>query len=105
MDGLSGKRNRIDCYFGQKKAHYFNSKGKKRIWQEVYCEKWDEYFKKFDMESRVQEFEVSSATVELAAEALHCEPYFLALFPSVCYNEISILIQFTERKSTYAKQT
>ena len=30
-------------------------------------EKVKEYFKKFDMEDRVLEFEVSSATVELAA--------------------------------------
>ena len=34
-------------------------------------EKVKEYFKKYNMENRVQEFEVSSATVELAAEALH----------------------------------
>ncbi len=33
-----------------------------------------EYFRKYGMESRIQEFEVSSATVELAAKALHCEP-------------------------------
>lgn len=37
-----------------------------------------EYFKKYNMENRVQEFEVSSATVELAAEALHCEPCRIA---------------------------
>ena len=37
-------------------------------------EKVKEYFKKYGMESRIREFEVSSATVELAAEALHCEP-------------------------------
>ena len=36
------------------------------------------YFKKFGMEERIQEFEVSSATVELAAKALHCEPQRIA---------------------------
>lgn len=33
-------------------------------------EKVREYFKEFGIENRIQEFEVSSATVELAAEAL-----------------------------------
>ena len=32
-----------------------------------------EYFKKFGIEERIQEFQVSSGTVELAAEALNCE--------------------------------
>ena len=32
------------------------------------------YFKEFGMEENIQEFEVSSATVELAAAALNCEP-------------------------------
>lgn len=41
-------------------------------------EKVKEYFKQFGMEHRVQEFEVSSATVELAAQALHCEPCRIA---------------------------
>ncbi len=31
------------------------------------------WFARFGMEDRIQEFDVSSATVELAAEALHCE--------------------------------
>ena len=35
-------------------------------------EKVKEYFRQYGMEGRVQEFSVSSATVELAAEALHC---------------------------------
>ena len=35
-----------------------------------------EYFRKAGIEERIQEFEVSSATVELAAEALRCEPLF-----------------------------
>ena len=33
-----------------------------------------EYFKEYGMENRIQEFQVSSATVELAAQALHCDP-------------------------------
>ena len=32
------------------------------------------YFKEHNMDERIQEFAVSSATVALAAEALHCEP-------------------------------
>ena len=31
------------------------------------------YFKKFGIEDKIQEFEVSSATVALAAQALNCE--------------------------------
>ena len=37
-------------------------------------EKVKEYFRKFGIEDRVLEFDVSSATVELAAEAVGCEP-------------------------------
>lgn len=37
-----------------------------------------EYFRQYHMERRIQEFDVSSATVELAAEALHCEPCRIA---------------------------
>ncbi|MDD6811959.1 MAG: YbaK/EbsC family protein [Lachnospiraceae bacterium] len=36
------------------------------------------YFRNYGMENRVLEFDVSSATVELAAEALHCEPCRIA---------------------------
>lgn len=36
------------------------------------------YFKIFGMEERIMEFDVSSATVELAAEALGCEPCRIA---------------------------
>lgn len=41
-------------------------------------EKVKEYFRKYGIENRVREFEVSSATVQLAAEALHCEPCRIA---------------------------
>ncbi len=37
-----------------------------------------EYLKQFGRENEVQEFEVSSATVELAAQALHTEPARIA---------------------------
>jgi prolyl-tRNA editing enzyme YbaK/EbsC (Cys-tRNA(Pro) deacylase) len=37
-------------------------------------EKVKEYFKQYGMEERVLEFDVSSATVELAAKAVGCEP-------------------------------
>lgn len=41
-------------------------------------EKVRAYFKKQGMEERIQEFDVSSATVELAAVALHCAPQRIA---------------------------
>ena len=55
-------------------------------------EKVKEYFKKYGMESRIREFEVSSATVELAAEALHCEPCRIAKTLSFIVDEHPILI-------------
>jgi len=41
-------------------------------------EKVRAYFSSLGIENRVLEFEVSSATVELAAQALHCEPCRIA---------------------------
>lgn len=41
-------------------------------------EKVKEYFKSWEMENRILEFEVSSATVELAAQAVGCEPKRIA---------------------------
>lgn len=41
-------------------------------------EKVREYFRKHDMEDKILEFQVSSATVELAAQALNCEPMRIA---------------------------
>lgn len=55
-------------------------------------EKVKEYFKKYSMENRVQEFEVSSATVELAAEALHCEPCRIAKTLSFMVGGYPVLI-------------
>ena len=55
-------------------------------------EKVREYFRTLNMEERIQEFEVSSATVELAAEALHCEPSRIAKTLSFLVNDKAILI-------------
>ncbi|MFA9377527.1 MAG: YbaK/EbsC family protein [Lachnotalea sp.] len=41
-------------------------------------ERVKEYFKQYNLENRIQEFEVSSATVELAAMALGCKPERIA---------------------------
>lgn len=55
-------------------------------------EKVKEYLKQYGIEDRVQEFEVSSATVELAAQALHCEPCRIAKTLSFLGKESPILI-------------
>lgn len=55
-------------------------------------EKVREYFNRFGIEDRVREFDVSSATVELAAEALHCEPCRIAKTLSFMGKEGPILI-------------
>ena len=41
-------------------------------------EKVRAYFQTYGIAGRVREFDVSSATVELAAQALHCEPCRIA---------------------------
>ena len=51
-----------------------------------------EYFKKFGIEERIQEFQVSSATVELAAEALNCEEKRIAKTLSFKVDDNVILI-------------
>ncbi len=50
------------------------------------------FFKQFGMEERVLEFEVSSATVELAAAALGCEPQRIAKTLSFMQGEGAVLI-------------
>lgn len=55
-------------------------------------EKVRAYFAKFGMEDRILEFPVSSATVALAAEALHCEPCRIAKTLSFNVNDAPILI-------------
>lgn len=51
-----------------------------------------EYFKNYGMEDRILEFEESSATVELAAAALGCEPCRIAKTLSFMVNGSPILI-------------
>ncbi|MBR5527917.1 MAG: YbaK/EbsC family protein [Clostridia bacterium] len=51
-----------------------------------------EYFDKFGISERIMEFEVSSATVELAARALNCEPKRIAKTLSFAVAEKTVLI-------------
>lgn len=51
-----------------------------------------EYLKQYGVENRIQEFEVSSATVALAAEALGCAPQRIAKTLSFKVGEKAILI-------------
>ncbi|MBQ4068244.1 MAG: YbaK/EbsC family protein [Lachnospiraceae bacterium] len=55
-------------------------------------EKVKEYFKQYGIEDKIQEFDVSSATVELAAEALSCEPCRIAKTLSFMVDGKAILI-------------
>ncbi len=55
-------------------------------------EKVKEYFKTFGIEDKILEFPVSSATVELAAAALNCEPKRIAKTLSFMGKETAILI-------------
>ena len=55
-------------------------------------EKVRAYFDQYGMADRVREFDVSSATVELAAQALHCEPYRIAKTLSFLVDGHGILI-------------
>ena len=55
-------------------------------------EKVKEYFAGFGIADRVREFDVSSATVELAAAALGCEPCRIAKTMSFLVDEKPILI-------------
>lgn len=51
-----------------------------------------EYFKQWDLEDQIMEFDVSSATVELAARALNCRPERIAKTLSFLLGEQCILI-------------
>ena len=55
-------------------------------------EKVKAYFQTFGMQSRILEFPVSSATVELAAQAVGCEPQRIAKTLSFMVGEKPILI-------------
>ena len=51
-----------------------------------------EYFSKYGLADKVQEFDVSSATVELAAKALGCEPCRIAKTLSFMVDGHAVLI-------------
>ena len=51
-----------------------------------------EYLKQWNAQDKIQEFEVSSATVELAAQALHCEGKRIAKTLSFYQGEECVLI-------------
>lgn len=51
-----------------------------------------EYFRQYDMESRIIELKESSATVELAAQALGCEPARIAKSLSFMVDDKPILV-------------
>lgn len=55
-------------------------------------EKVKAYFNQFGMADKIQEFDVSSATIELAAQALHCEPCRIAKTLSFNVDNQAILI-------------
>lgn len=55
-------------------------------------EKVKEYFRTLGMEDRILEFDVSSATVALAAQALHCEEARIAKTLSFLVGENSVLV-------------
>lgn len=55
-------------------------------------EKVRAYFAQYGMQERILEFPVSSATVELAAQALHCEPCHIAKTLSFMVGESPVLI-------------
>ena len=55
-------------------------------------EKVKSYFDKYNMKDRIREFDVSSATVELAAAALNCEPQRIAKTLSFIIGEQAILV-------------
>lgn len=60
--------------------------------EKMAIERVKEHFRKYGIEDRIQEFDVSSATVELAAAALHCEPERIAKTLSFEANGKPILI-------------
>jgi len=55
-------------------------------------EKVKDFFKQYGMDSQIKEFEVSSATVDLAASALGCEPERIAKTLSFMVNGQAVLV-------------
>ena len=62
-----------------------------------------EFFKQHGIDDRIREFDVSSATVELAAQALDCEPARIAKTPSFLSEDGCILIAAGDAKVDNAK--
>lgn len=50
------------------------------------------FFKQYGLDKKIQQFDQSSATVELAAQALHCQPCRIAKTLSFIVNDKPILI-------------
>ena len=55
-------------------------------------EKVRAFFAEQGIEDRVMEFDVSSATVELAAQAIGCEPGRIAKSLSICVNDTPLVL-------------
>ena len=55
-------------------------------------EKVRAYFSRYGMADRIREFDVSSATVELAAQALNCEPCRIAKSLSFLVDGAAVLV-------------
>lgn len=55
-------------------------------------ERVKDFFAQYGMEDRIKEFDVSSATVDLAAKALNCEPKRIAKSLSFMVGDTPILI-------------
>ena len=51
-----------------------------------------EYLKKFGLDNKIRDFDTSSATVELAAQALGCEPERIAKSLSFLVDDAAVLI-------------
>lgn len=60
--------------------------------EEMAIEKVKEYFRKYGMEDKIREFEASSATVDLAAAALNCEPQRIAKSLSFMVDGHAVLV-------------
>ena len=55
-------------------------------------EKVKQYFSTLGIENRIREFSVSSATVDLAAQALNCEPCRIAKTISFMLDDNAVLV-------------
>ena len=60
--------------------------------REMSIEKVKNYFKDFGLEDRIREFDTSSATVELAAAALNCQPERIAKSLSFIVKDKPVII-------------